>query len=949
VVPPSRRKGRAYTVFNDIDPVDPPTWLPDLILQGRSPTSTWEQSEPPEDVDLNELGEAMQFVPNPDDWTEWKNLALAIFAATNGTGFGLFSEWSQRWDYYNPRTGPAEDRKCWEQIKGSPPDRTGAGKIFKIAREHGWVPKPRERAVAAPTYPDAARTSVEAARAELEQSIERFLDAPPPDVWETYAAFVDGREAQRVEAVQATTGIGKTRIAARVIAGRIKDGRLAAPVGYAVPTHRLGEDVAEQFREHGITAEVWRGRKAFISGKSGPTMCEDLGAVEIAEDLGLVIESACCRGKDPHGKKVTCPFYNHCAYQAQKGKEPDVWLIPHQTLFLQNTTLKGMSVLFIDESFRDAGTSKPVRGLTLDEIETMPPGSTAELADYRNMLAEALRAQPHNGGVPRANLIAAGLDVVDCTRAIKLEWAQKEMRTTLWPGMPAKARAAAAKAGSTTRHIRTFHRIWAAARELLDREDDVVSGRLFLANHKTENGTARVVRTRGIRKIATQYLVPTFVMDATLPSVSILQKWFPDVEVVGNIEVPMQHVHVRQVLDAPITTKKLKAGGRNLGAVRRYVLQRHVETGRGDMLVVTQQAVEEALVATGLPPAITVDHFNALRGDDQFKDHRLLIMIGRTQPGPEVVEEDAGALTGVAPIPATVKPNRSTWYDRILRAIRLRGDGGVAVAADQHPDPLAEDVRWQICEAELLQVAGRGRGVNRGPGTPLDIDIVSNVILPLTVDRVEQWAAPSPVVEMVVEGIWLESPSDMSRAWPDVWSTEQVAKNWLQNHTVTFPLREESSQGICYRVLYQHPGERQKWRTAWCDPGVVADPRAWLETRLGPLAGFQITTICFLLRAENYTLGGLDFATPTLTVRPGEGQYRFPWSTPSVEEVFLPAEEVADLWKLPPVIEGTDRSDFPHAGGGRGPGLAASRSKQQPAHVRAAWRRHRARQCPRMK
>ena len=38
VVPPSRRKGRAYTVHNDIDPVPLPLWLRDLITAGRQAT-----------------------------------------------------------------------------------------------------------------------------------------------------------------------------------------------------------------------------------------------------------------------------------------------------------------------------------------------------------------------------------------------------------------------------------------------------------------------------------------------------------------------------------------------------------------------------------------------------------------------------------------------------------------------------------------------------------------------------------------------------------------------------------------------------------------------------------------------------------------------------------------------------------------------------------------------
>ena len=650
-----------------------------------------------------------------------------------------------------------------------------------------------QRATVEPTYLDNARTSVEEARAELEQLIEQFFE--PRKWWE------DACEIQRQYAVQATTGIGKTQTAARVIARRVRSGLLATPVGYAVPTHRLGEDIAEQFRAHGITAEVWRGRKACISGKSGPTMCDELGVVKIAEDMGAVIESACCKGKDPNGKPVMCPFYQGCAYQGQKSKEPDVWVFAHQMLFQQNKTLKGMSVLFVDESFRDAGMSKPVKGLTLDEIKNGPLG---ELSFYRDMLAKALWAQPDNGGVPRANLVKAELFTDDCTRAIELEWAQKETRPTLWPGMPAKLRAAAAKAGSNTKHIRTFHRVWSAARELIELEGDVVSGRLFMANHKTEHGNVRVVRTRGIRKVATQYLVPTFIMDATLPSKSILEKWFPDVKVVGNIEVPMRHVRVRQVLGAPITKKKLEGGGRSLQAVRRYVLQRHVETGRGDTLVIAQKDIEAALQATGLPPAIHGEHFNAISGLDEHKRVRLLITIGRTQPEPAAVEEDAGALSGVEPAKAKVKANRRPWYDKVTRGMRLRDGSGVAVSADQHPDPLAEAVRQQICEAGLLQSVGRGRGVNRGPGTPLDIDIVADVVLPVTIDRVDEWRPPSLEVEMAVEGIWLESPADLARAWPSVWRTPQAAKDWLRGKMVGFPLVEYFYQGKVHHLRYRH-------------------------------------------------------------------------------------------------------------------------------------------------
>jgi hypothetical protein len=786
--------------------------------------------------------------------------------------------------------------------------RDGAGKkvtvgtIYHYARAFGWKATPAEEPAAVePTYPDQARTSVDAARAELERLIEAFFDYEP-NVWERLSGMT-----RAVHAVQASTGIGKTRIAARVIARRINSGQLAPPVGYAVPTHRLGEDVADLFRAEGISAEVWRGRKAL--GKDGDPMCDDLGAVKIAEDMGAVIETACCKGKDPEKRKVTCPHYSSCAYQAQKNREPDVWIFAHQMLFQKNKTLDEMSALFIDESFRDAGTSKPVRGLTLDEIDAVDfVGS--DLWAHRRRLSAAVRAQPKNGGVPRKNLVDAGLDADACTRAIQLEWIGKG-KSPLWPGMPAKARAEAAKAGANIRHIRAFDRVWRAARELLKLEDDVISGRLFLANHKTENGVVRVVQTRSIREVAKQYVVPTFIMDATLPAKSILKKWFPDVQVVGEIEVPMPYVHVRQVLGAPITKKKLGGAGRNLRAVRRYVLQRHVEAGRGPVLVIAQKDIEAALRATGLPPPVAVEHFNAIGGLDQYRSVRLLITVGRTQPEPAAVEADAGALSGVEPVKAAVRANQSIWFDRVTRGLRLRDGSGLSVVCDQHPDPLAEDVRQQICEGELVQAIGRGRGVNRAPETPLDIDVMADVVLPVTVDQVDDWRPPGLEVEMVAEGVWLESPADMSKAWPDDWPTPQAAKDWLNRKMVVFPLIEHSYQGKVYHLRYQPAGVKQRWRTAWVDPAVVPDPRLWLETRLGPLAGYEVVTICFTLRADTFTVGGLDFATPTVTVRPGSGQERFPWSTPVVEEIFPTPEEVTALWKLPAVIEGADRFPWP--------------------------------------
>jgi hypothetical protein len=66
---------------------------------------------------------------------------------------------------------------------------------------------------------------------------------------------------------------------------------------------------------------------------------------------------------------------------------------------------------------------------------------------------------------------------------------------------------------------------------------------------------------------------------------------------------------------------------------------------------------------------------------------------------------------------------------------RLMVDGsGRRALAYRHPDPLAEAVRFAICEGELMQAVGRGRGVRRRAETPLEVLILTDVPIPIPVD-----------------------------------------------------------------------------------------------------------------------------------------------------------------------------------------------------------------------
>jgi hypothetical protein len=61
------------------------------------------------------------------------------------------------------------------------------------------------------------------------------------------------------------------------------------------------------------------------------------------------------------------------------------------------------------------------------------------------------------------------------------------------------------------------------------------------------------------------------------------------------------------------------------------------------------------------------------------------------------------------------------------------------------------------------------------------------------------------------------------------------------------------------------------------------------------------------LPSYDHAVAPLDFATPAVTIRPGPEQGKLSWFAPAIEEIFPTPEEVAAVWMLPPVIEGSTR------------------------------------------
>ncbi|KQO49938.1 DNA-primase RepB domain-containing protein [Methylobacterium sp. Leaf85] len=707
------------------------------------------------------------------------------------------------------------------------------------------------QAASKPAYEDGS-SPVETARHAVAEGVQRFIEAAT-----AYRLAADDEAEPPVHALPVSTGVGKTRVTARTIAEHIVSrqdtGRPAKPILYAVPTHRLGNEIEAQFAEHGVMARVFRGRSADDPARPGEFMCDDLEAVKIALSMGAPVGKSCCKTKLENGTEARCQFFGQCSYQAQMTAGPEVWIVAHQMLFQATTALGKVEMVVIDEGFWQTGIRIPKRGLTLDEIGAVVATSSSardylanDVEVYRAQFARALKRQGQPGGVRRADLIAEGMTVERCTDAISAEWQLKD-KVAIWPGMPKADRRIAARAADKARHSQAFITLWNAARGLLYDEEVEVSGRLYIDTRDDDDGRVLVAKARSLKSVPKQWRKPTLILDATLPSLEILQAFYPEVEPAPAIEAAMPHVRVRQVIDSPTSGRKLKpdedgSAGRNLRAIRREILRRFLAVGRTPVLVIAQKAISEWLRSSGLPAGISTEHFNNVAGLDQYRAVRGLIVVGRTLPSPLAVEALAGAITGKDIEKA------DPWYPKPVKGLRTRDGYPVGMECEAHPDPVADACRWQICEGELMQALGRARGVNRTAADPLDIDIIANVVLPMTVDVAEPWNPPGEEIEMQIEGVVLDSAADMAAAWPDVWATDQAARHWVHRraeevrHSVPDPYKNSLYIGIRNAVAfrYQRPGARQKWRTGAYDPAVVPDPMGWLESRLGPLAGFHI-------------------------------------------------------------------------------------------------------------
>ena len=683
-----------------------------------------------------------------------------------------------------------------------------------------------------PKKPSLAEATRAAAHAIGETVDELVRWIPPAEDVEALAPF---------KAIKVATGIGKTEEGLRAVARVIKTGKSAV---WLVPTHTLATEAEARMIDLARTLDpnlkvrVYRGREA-VNPATGDTMCQDLDLVAEAQAAMADIEATACK---------VCPQRDGCAYLDQKKLlDIDLWIAPAALYWNQRPAMmSGADLLVIDEAFAldgIIGIDGPKQLVGIEDIvdrgPTSPRGDAAtadllvELMPLRRKLHAALADHPP-GPLQRNRLIEAGLTADDARTAHGLEW-QGKVVVNVGSNWDRAALLEKLKEAQGNRLIGRRAKLWRNIDSLLTNEGADASGRIEVVKERDAKTDIDypAIRLYGLKTPGKGWAqMPTLHLDATV-DIEILKTRIPHAELVADIEAETPHQRVVQVTGLTFSKSGLSHSKGQL-ADALTTARRHAQDAGGNWLVVTNQAAEDEIRARGpLPPYLALGHFNGLRGIDQHKAVRGMAVIGRPMPSPGAVERLAGILTDRAVTPL------AGWYPTRSETIRGRDGSAATVDAVQHPDELAERIRAAICQAELAQVIGRARGVRRTAADPVDIIVLGSEPLPVEVDRVEAWTAPTIDDATLAEGALLQNSADAAAAHPGLVKSETALRmaRSRAGRCVTFPYESLLYENVTHlaRTRYRRAGPGRSWAEAVYDRRQVPDIAAWLAARLGPV------------------------------------------------------------------------------------------------------------------
>ena len=597
-----------------------------------------------------------------------------------------------------------------------------------------------------------------------------------------------------------TTGTGKSRLIRRTVVQFINEIRAKEDnqtIAIVVPRHNLAEEYLEKFRQINeadhLRIEIYRGREQQDPEAPEEKMCRRFEEALAIGKNGLSVEENLCKKG-----KTTCEFYNICGYRKQRKKIADIWLATQPLLYFKIPKCFGdLTGVVIDEDpfnscFR--GFDGKGSNLSCDSLQLPPVNEnmTDEAADTNEVLSKIARVCKENDD---------GFLKIDELNHLPINQIKEAIKTTLKCQLELGITPAASKekiieaAFRIGRHNGILMKIRVLLNLILDEIEPLESSNVYIPavrieNVETEAGLVKTIKLRWTKKIHQSWQVPTLIASGTI-NPNLTQHLFPNISDITTVDVKSSHTIVRQIIDAAHSKTALCDDSRTqLKSILQYIEVRAAESKTRCLIVAQKEVIERICEYSNLPRNVVTPHFNNLSGLDEWGDIDRQIIIGRPEATPIEVELRAEALGKINVEHLTDgylrKPAALTMADGSIgpEVYVKQGQRENLKGTPYHPNSLAEDIRAHITNGELLQALGRGRAIRRTAENPLEIDILTNIPLPIGVDQVAKFKdlKPNLYEVMAARGVILRDPSQrganpiISAILPDLFSTSEAVK-----------------------------------------------------------------------------------------------------------------------------------------------------------------------------
>ena len=200
------------------------------------------------------------------------------------------------------------------------------------------------------------------------------------------------------------------------------------------------------------------------------------------------------------------------------------------------------------------------------------------------------------------------------------------------------------------------------------------SGWASLTMTDTREGAVRALELKGRKEIGEAFKCSDADLDATMQPEPLRHFW-PTLEVTADIAIQAPHQRVIQVQDRTYSKNHLRQASA-FRDVRAILFRLAREYAPGRVLCVIQKEFEEPVARTRKPARQSGSSASQRRsaGKDGWRDVVALVVIGRTAPAPQSMEQLAEALSGEA------IPRSTAWYPQ-ADVVREMADGSIPPGA----------------------------------------------------------------------------------------------------------------------------------------------------------------------------------------------------------------------------------------------------------------------------